>query len=81
MVKNPPANARASGDLGSIPESGRSPAGINDNLLQYPLQDNPRDKGAWLATVCGVTKSQIQLSMQAQAKRYYKERHLEASDA
>ena len=25
MVKNPPANARATGDAGSIPGSGRSP--------------------------------------------------------
>ena len=28
MVKNQPANARASGDIGSIPESGRSPGGV-----------------------------------------------------
>ena len=32
VVKNPPANA---GDLGSIPQSGRSPGGGNVNPLQY----------------------------------------------
>ena len=32
MVRNPPVNA---GDLGSIPGSGRSPGGENDNPLQY----------------------------------------------
>ena len=31
-VKNPPADA---GDVGSIPESGRSPREGNDNPLQY----------------------------------------------
>ena len=28
-------------DLGSIPESGRSPRGGNDNPLQYPCLGNP----------------------------------------
>ena len=56
VVKNPPANA---GDMGSIPRSGRSPGGGNGNLLQYCFLDNPRDRGAWRATVHGVTKSQI----------------------
>ena len=55
-VKNPPANA---GDMGSIPGSGRSPGGGNDNPLQYSCLGNPMDRGAWLATVHGVAKSQI----------------------
>ena len=62
MVKNPPANARAAGDTGSIPESGRSPERGNGNLLQYFCQDNPMDRGAWRDTVHGVAKSQTQLS-------------------
>ena len=53
MVKNPPAN---SGDLGLIPESGRSPGGGNGNLLQYSCLENPTDSGAWWATVHGVAK-------------------------
>ena len=35
VVKNPPANAGVSGDVGSIPELGRSPGIGNDNPLQY----------------------------------------------
>ena len=30
--------------------------------LQYPCLENPTDRGAWLATVHGVTKSQTRLS-------------------
>ena len=52
-VKNPPASA---GDLDSIPGSGRSPGGGNDNPLQYSCLENPRDRGAWWATVHGVTR-------------------------
>ena len=58
-VKNPPANT---GDAGSIPELGRSPGRGDGNLLQYSCLGNPRDRGAWLATVHGVTKSQKRLS-------------------
>ena len=53
MVKNPPADA---GDEGSIPGSGRSPGVGNGTLLQYSCLGNPTDRGAWWATVHGVTK-------------------------
>ena len=49
------------GDMGSIPESGRSPGEGNDNPLQYSCLENPMDRGAWRATVHGVAKSWIQL--------------------
>ena len=49
------------GDPGSIPESGRSPEGGNGNLLQYSYLENPMDRGAWQATVYGVSKSQTRL--------------------
>ena len=49
-VKNPLANA---GDVGSIPVSGRSPGGGNDNPLQYSCWENPKDRGVWRATACG----------------------------
>ena len=39
VVKNPPANA---GDVGSIPESGRSPREGNGNSLQFTCLGNPR---------------------------------------
>ena len=35
MVKNLPANAEDTRDVGSIPGLGRSPGVGNDNLLQY----------------------------------------------
>ena len=43
--------------LGSIPGSGRSRGGGNGNLLQYSCLRNPMDRGAWRATVHGVSKS------------------------
>ena len=53
VVKNPPANAR---DAGAIP-------GSEDLLekematLQYSCLGNPMDRGAWWATVHGLTKN------------------------
>ena len=32
------------------------------NPLQYSCLGNPMDKEAWQATICGITKSQTQLS-------------------
>ena len=58
MVKNLPANA---GDGGSIPGLGISPGGENDNPFQYCCLENSMDRGAWRATVHGVTESQTQL--------------------
>ena len=45
-----------SGDVGSIPGLGRSPAGGNGNPLQCSWLENPMDRGAWWATVHGVAK-------------------------
>ena len=44
------------GDPGSIPGLGRSPGEGNGNLLQYSRLENPMDKGAWWATVHGITE-------------------------
>ena len=44
-------------DMASIPGSGRSPREGNGNPLQYSCLGNPVDRGAWWATVHGVTKS------------------------
>ena len=43
-------------DLGSIPGLGRSPGEGNGNPLQDSCLGNPMDRGAWRATVYGVTK-------------------------
>ena len=53
VVKNLPVSA---GDLGLMPGSGRSPGEGNDNPVQYSCLGNPMDRGAWQATVHGVTK-------------------------
>ena len=59
MVKNLPASA---GDAGSTPGLGRSPGGGNGNPLPYSCLENPMDRGAWWAIVCGITESQTWLS-------------------
>ena len=41
-----------------IPESGRSPREGNGNPLQYSYLENSLDRGAWWATVQGVTNRQ-----------------------
>ena len=58
-VKNLPASA---GDKDSVPKLGRSPGEGNGNPLQFSCRGNPMDRGAWRATVRGVTKSQTQAS-------------------
>ena len=46
-------------DAGSIPGLGRSPGGGHGNPLQYSFLENPKDRGAWRATVHGVAKSRM----------------------
>ena len=55
-------SARNAGDACLIPGSGRSPGGGNDKPLQYSCQENPKDRGAWWATVPRVAKSRTWLS-------------------
>ena len=55
VVKNLPGNAGVAGDTGSISGSGRSPGEGNGNTFQYSHLDKPMDRGAWWATVHGVT--------------------------
>ena len=45
------------GNLGSIPESGRSPGERNGYPLQYSCLEDSMDRGAWQTTVHGVAKS------------------------
>ena len=56
VVKNPPANAGDARDMGLISGPGRSPRKGNGNLLQYFSLENSMDRGAWWATVHGVTR-------------------------
>ena len=59
VVKNSPASARDTGDMGSIPRSGRSPGGGNGNAFQYSCLENPMDRGAWWAMVHRVAESGV----------------------
>ena len=60
VAKNPLINAGDTGDSGSIPGWGRAPG--EGNPPQYSGLENPMDRGAWRATVHGVSKSRPQLS-------------------
>ena len=57
MIKNLPAKAGDTRDVGSIPGSGRYPGEGIGNPLQYSDLENSMD-----CTVNGITKSQTQLS-------------------
>ena len=46
VVKKPPASAGDVRDVGSVPESGRSPGGGHDNPLQYSCLEDPRGQGS-----------------------------------
>ena len=61
VIKNLPDNAGDLRDTGLIPGFRRSPGGGNGNPLQCSYLENLVDRGAWWATVHGVTKSQAQL--------------------
>ena len=57
MVKNPPANA-GNMRLGFDPWVGKIPWRRVWPPSPYPSLENPMDRGAWLATVHRVAKSQ-----------------------
>ena len=56
VVKDPPANA---GHAVLIPGLGTSPGERNGNPLQYSCLGSPMDRGAWQATIYGVSSDMI----------------------
>ena len=56
QVKSLPAVQADIGDLGSIPELGRSPEEGNGDPLQYSCLGNSMDKETWLATAKGLQR-------------------------
>ena len=56
VVKNPLATAGDTRDMGSIPGSERPSGEGNGNTIQYSCLEISMDRGAWRATVHGVTK-------------------------
>ena len=71
MVKNSPANARDTRDMGLIPGSGVCPGGGNGNPLQYSCLENHMDRGAWQAMVHSVTQIWTQLKQLSTHTRLY----------
>ena len=71
------ASAGDPGDASSISGSGRSPGEGNGNPLQHSCLGAPRDRGAWRATVRGVSKSRprrpptLMLSVHSFTSRLY----------
>ena len=57
VVKNRTANSEDMRDVDSVPRLGRSHEVRAFNPLQYSCLENPMDRGAWWATVHGVTES------------------------
>ena len=60
--KESACSAGDTGDVGSIPGSGRSLGGGSGNPLQYSRLENSMDTAAWQAAAHGVLKSQTRLS-------------------
>ena len=59
--KESTTNAGHIRNVGSNPGPGRSPGERNGCPLQYSCPGNPKDRGAWQATVHEVTKSRTRL--------------------
>ena len=57
VVKNLPISAGDARDVGLTPGSGRCPGVENGKPPQYSCLENPMDRGAWWATVCGFAES------------------------
>ena len=71
VVKNPPADAGDIRDMGLILESGRSSGGGNGNPLQYSCLENPKDRGAWWATVHEVSELDATEQLSTVYSTYY----------
>ena len=56
VVKNLPASTGDTGDVGLVPGLGRYLGEGNGSPFQYSCLGNPIERGAWWATVHGVTR-------------------------
>ena len=73
-------SACSTGDLGSIPGSGRPHGERNDNPLQYSCLQNPTDRGAWWAVVHGVIRVRHNLVTQPPLLSQYQGYSIPISD-
>ena len=62
MVQTVKETTCDSGDLGSVPGSERAPGGGHGHPAPVLLPGEFQDRGAWWATVHGVSKSQTRLN-------------------
>ena len=82
MVKNPPDNAGDVGNMGSIPELGRSPGGGHSSPLQYSCLENSMGRGALWVTLDRVSRSQTRLKrLNTHARRTKEASIMSATDA
>ena len=66
MVESPATNIRDTGDVGSVPGSGRSPGEGNGTPLQDSCLEKSHGQRKLAGTVHGVAKSQTRLSTHAE---------------
>ena len=66
IVENPPADAGDVGDTSSTPGWRRYPGGGNGSPLWYSCLGNAMDRGAWWATVHGVSRAGHNLATKQQ---------------
>ena len=71
VVKNLPANARGTRDVGLIPGSGSFSGVGNGNPLQYSCLENYMDRGTWQATVQAYICIYIYIYICFWSKRYF----------
>ena len=71
MVKNLPANAGDTEDMGSIPGLERFPGEGSGHPLQYSCLENSMDRGAWWTTVHGITESDTTERAHVHAASYH----------
>ena len=62
VVKNSPARAGDTRDVGAVSGWGRTPLRGNGNPLQYSCPGNPMNRGVCQATVPGATQNQTRLN-------------------
>ena len=75
VVKNLPANAADMKDVGLISGWGRSPGGSDGNPLQYSCLKNSMDRGAWQATMHGVSELDVTEHVHARTHTHTQEEH------
>ena len=75
MIKNLLANVEDARDTGSIPGWVRFPQEGHGNPLQYSYLENSMDRGAWQATMHGVSELDVTEHVHARTHTHTQEEH------